>query len=1118
MEEVDGINAVNESPPKRASVDVPRVMHTSYDLNHLRRVRDDEYVMDVLSHKRPLKMMVIDMECINRWNVPTLTPESETRCPENQHSVPVYKLHGICANGATAAVNVYGFFPFIYLICKPPIDEYNASEFVGAVEKLLSDTDDTFCPRMPHWKTMKRVLHYEFEKLFTADDYDETFTKAIKLTLALPQYCTWLGRYFYDRNKVDGVPQEFENSNNVETPTYGVIKAVPYNCLDAATQFILESKLTGFGWISCEQYDIVTESTSTDRSKAIIEVNTSYKHLTVHEHEETVAPMRVMTFDIECGNSGGFPTSEKDPIISVSMVLSDETGRKIQQILVQHGYADDLKDNSNTAHVRFFGNTPEVPEIEIERALLRFVGDVISDYFDPDVIVGHNSKAFDIPYFVERAHTVGDLPNAECWSRTKARWRPPRVVERKRKNGDTITSKQTVIIGRIQLDTMVQMKADQLNKQRSYGLGALAQKYLGCNKDDVGYKMITPLWKQSNATRARLGKYNMKDSVLTFGLFDKFGMLPDITESCRITRTMPNNALQSGQQSKVWAQLLHETLAPRWNPDPSLRSAIPFEIPHDIPADKKIEGATVIDPVVGFYVQPVGVLDFASLYPSIMVSKNICYSTLIRNKAKAQLMAAEGKCRISPCGVGFVTQEVREGLVPMFLKNLLTKRGKAKEQLANAKTPLEKISANCKQGALKVSANSTYGFFNASGGKMRRECMAQSVTGWGRTFIDTAKNTAENEFGCKVIYGDTDSIMIIKDGVNDKKDMFVLIKQIAARVTAIYNAFPVRLEPEKVYQPYLLLKKKHYAGMKYMNPDDKGTLDQKGIESARRDYCQFVCDTITETILKIMHDNGPKTALPYVQDCIKLLMTQKVELHKLVITRSLSKIEYKSKQAHSELAKRMAKRDPSFVINTGERIPYLITWTGDKKALVSAKTETPSYVIEHEIPIDYDYYANHQLKKPLIRIMAHLLVPGGDITEKEREKETERIIYNVDVFRHVPKILPVMPANMGLARFFGKRDICRICNTPLPVKAVADERPRLYCTKCDKSVIESDQCAIKKTIVDMEDAYKVVVAKCAHCRGFDDETPCVQTDCEYSFKRSMLRRDLTKQRKLVLIS
>lgn len=1093
---------------------VPRVLHTPYDLSELKRPIDMTYVQQLEVAQVPLKMMVMDVECVNRWNMPKYTHVEATKCPEKQHSVPVYKLHGVTENGMSAVVNVYGFFPFIYLHCAPAVDGYMLMEFAEAIEKELSQVDHLYCPRMPDWKIMKRVLRAEVEDVFPANDYHEQPIKMVKLTLALPQYCTYLGKLFFTSQPQLGRP-------TVSLPTYGDVEIQPYNCLDASTQFLMESELVGCGWISCTHYQLANEGTYSDRSRADVEALVYYGDVRVIPESEcnVIAPLRIVTFDIECGNTGGFPDAQHDPIISISLHLSDKDGNTVKEILLQHGDADEA--GNGVLHIRFYGSNKQVKDVDIERELLRTFGQIVNTIWDTDIIVGHNSKSFDLPYVVERAHAL-EVPEAECLSRTKSRWRPPRTVVRTRKNGDTRNSKEVVMIGRVQLDTMVIIQADSFKKERSYGLAALSQKYLGATKDDVGYKLITPLWRTSNMTRRRLGVYNMKDSQLTFGLFKKFGMLYDVIETCKVTRIMPNTLVNSGQQVKVWAQLLHESKSPGWEPNPKLRAVIPFEVPVEIAKDDKCGGATVLEPKRGFHNRPVAVADYASLYPSIMISKNICYSTLVRNKSHIQRLQAEDKCRTSPTNSTFVKQDVREGLVSKMLKKLIAARAKAKQQLAEATSPIDKMKANSKQNALKVASNSTYGFMNASGGKLRRMCMAESVTSWGREFIAIAKDTAEQEFGVNVIYGDTDSIMMIKDGVMDREKMFDILRQVCKRVTEKIGMFPVQLQAEKVYHPYLLLKKKHYAGMMYMSPTECKGIDMKGIETARRDYCPYVSETLTEMLKILLKEGRHENALKFLQDSIAALYLHKVEIHKLVCTRSLSKAVYKNKQAHSELAKRMEQRDKNFKMNQGERIPFLIVDFPGKK-LISDKAETPMEVIEKNIPIDYDYYAKHQLKEPSIRLLQEVLIPEDPNTpleermpEKQKGKLAAKIIYDEEIFRRIPKILPKISTD-GLGRFFKKKQLCRCCGSDNVVMCLSEYKG-LYCSTCVSSgLVEKDQTKLKEQIKDMEDSYLQMRKKCAECRGYDEESPCVQIDCAYSFKKAVCLRE-TKALKAQVLS
>ena len=133
--------------------------------------------------------------------------------------------------------------------------------------------------------------------------------------------------------------------------------------------------------------------------------------------------------------------------------------------------------------------------------------------------------------------------------------------------------------------------------------------------------------------------------------------------------------------------------------------------------DNQFEGATVIDPIRGYYKQPITTLDFASLYPSIMRAHNLCYTTLINNKSEKESLGADDFIK-TPTGDEFVKSTVREGLLPMILKNLLDARARAKKALKIETCPFKKKVLDGRQLALKISANSVYGFTGAQVGKL----------------------------------------------------------------------------------------------------------------------------------------------------------------------------------------------------------------------------------------------------------------------------------------------------------------------------------------------------------------------------------------------------------------
>lgn len=1074
----------------------------------------------------PIEVMVTYLQQVNRWNIPALVSESLTACPAEQMSVPVYKVYGVSMDGSTVCANVYGFFPFMHVKCEPEVDEFMASEIVAALENRLAETDGMYVPRMSSRKCMKHILKWEIERGYCCDQYRKDSTQVLRLTLGLPQYATLLGKLLYNSLlKACGSDKyDADTMFDVETPSYGLLKITPFTCFDAVSQFQMELDLTGMGWVRLSAYDTVCRETYADRGMSNVELVVSYQNVVSLVDDKRIAPLRVLTFDIECGNLSGFPSAQTDPIIAISVHMSNEKGNKIAEVLLQHGTADELGDG--IVHVRFSGGDVE----NVERELLRVWGQLVVQDFDPDFIVGHNSNAFDIPYVIDRAHVLG-VNAADCLGRGKYRYIPTKEMVKLRKNGDKVVTKDSVVVGRVCVDTMVALKSDTTKRERSYGLGALSQKYLGNGKDDVGYKMITPLWKTSDATRHRLALYNMKDTRLTFGLFTKFSMLQDTIQSARITRVMPHTLLRSGQQVKVWAQLLHESKRPNWQPETALRALLPFEIPREICKDDKFQGATVFEPIRGWYQdEPVAVADFASLYPSIIVSRNICYSTLVKRTRGLRTFDSGGAdTEISPTGSVFVVKHVRESLLAKMCNKLLEARKQAKYELEHAKDATEKTVANSKQLAIKVSTNSVYGFMAASGGKLVRVEMAASVTGWGRQMVEFAKKCAqESRFGGVVIYGDTDSIMIKMPHLGtDLVAVFANLTAICSYVTEKFDRLPVMLQPEKVYYPYLLLDKKRYVGMMHVSPTVCKGMDSKGVETARRDSCPFVTESLSVMLEKVMKRTPKADVLAYIVSRVRMLLSHKVEIHELVVSRSLNKTEYKNQQPHSCLAKKMEKRVSGYVASAGERIPYVFTHQPGKLS-VANQAEDPLYVIEHDVPIDYGFYLERQLKKPVVRMMAWVFGDGD-------AKKTENIIFGNEEIRRIPREGNAV-SRQRMGRYFLPVPKCMSCGTnlasrgndkPLVHPAVADSqrvaRTRKartldavsvtpsagFCGKCVADGAATE--ARRRMSLELEElgrTYGGYRAKCAACRGYDDDTACVQVDCVVTFQKASCAKSL----------
>ena len=195
------------------------------------------------------------------------------------------------------------------------------------------------------------------------------------------------------------------------------------------------------------------------------------------------------------------------------------------------------------------------------------------------------------------------------------------------------------------------------------------------------------------------------------------------------------------------------------------------------------QGATVLDPSIGFHEQPILGLDFASLYPSIMQAYNLCFSTCEWNKDKptiCRLVKDEDRQKwthsvqfeegqsTQTVEVSFVKAKIRKGVLPTLLEDLLDARRATKKKMKAAETEFEKMIYDQLQKAYKISCNSIYGFCGVTGirdknclqypnccEQFRKSCscyrgllanfwIAQTVTQQGRTLIsETAKHVKE---------------------------------------------------------------------------------------------------------------------------------------------------------------------------------------------------------------------------------------------------------------------------------------------------------------------------------------------------------------------------------------
>ena len=621
-----------------------------------------------------------------------------------------------------------------------------------------------------------------------------------------------------------------------------------YDSIDYVLRFMIDTGIMGMSWIEVPAMKYATLSQHERVSTCQIEASVHYSNIIAHSNDgewaTKMAPLRILSFDIECaGRKGIFPDPKIDSVIQIA------------NIVTRYGEPKPFIRNVFTLDTCSLIVNTQILEFGTEEKLLMAWRDFI-EKVDPDVIIGYNIANFDLPYLLKRADSL-KCTGFPYWCRLKgmkSRAKEDRFSSKQMGNRE---SHSTNINGRLQLDLLQLVQRD--HQLRSYTLNSVCAQFLGEQKEDVHHTMITELFNGTPESRRRLAVYCLKDAFLPQRLMDKLMCLVNYTEMARVTGVPFNFLLSKGQQIKFMSQLFRKAR--------QQDLVIPNLPKPKSTSEDQYEGATVIEPTRGYYDVPIATLDFASLYASIIQAHNLCYTTLL-TKAKVEKFHLE-KDRdyiVTPNGDMFCTTQVRKGLLTQILEELLGARKRAKKELAVETDPFKKAVLNGRQLALKISANSVYGLTGATVGKLPCLEIASSTTSYGRQMIEKTKTEVEAKYtmangyahDAQVIYGDTDSVMV-RFGAKEISEAMEMGREAAEYVSAKFIK-PIKLEFEKVYFPYLLINKKRYAGLYWTNPDQHDKMDSKGIETVRRDNCRLV-QTVIETILrKILIDRNVQEA------------------------------------------------------------------------------------------------------------------------------------------------------------------------------------------------------------------------------------------------------------------
>ncbi len=627
----------------------------------------------------------------------------------------------------------------------------------------------------------------------------------------------------------------------------------------------------------------------------------------------------------------------------------------------------------------------KVVECKNERELMRaWVREMQA--LDPDIVCGYNVLGFDFHFIYERCEELGISEDMQHLSRL--RFHPAEYKESKLSSsalGDNLL-KYFDMPGRTCIDVMKVVQRD--HKLDSYKLDHVATHFMGMCKGDVSPAEIFKLYLGDGDDRARIAKYCIQDCELCNHLVMKLEIVANNMGMANVCCVPMHFIFMRGQGVKIFSLVAQQCK--------HLGFLIPTKLVEEVEGDGiegdghdghvGYEGAIVLQPKSGIYIEhPVAVLDYASLYPSSMISENLSHDRIVLDSKYDDLEGVEytdvtydiyegkgdDKRKVGEKVCRYAQGEM--GVIPHILQHLLKQRKDTRKRMtlknvrdvgegtcvvgywdADARAAtledgsvvqvspetevvvedhfdvFQKAVLDGLQNAYKVTANSLYGQVGSRTSPIYLKDIAACTTATGRKMIMLAKSYLEVQYGAVTVYGDTDSLFVYfpdaAKAATGKARVEATIDIATEASCAIKPLLkrPHDLEYEKTYWPFILFSKKRYVANQYGMHTRTYKQSSMGIVLKRRDNAQIV-KRIYGGIIDIIlnrHDIASSTA--FLKDTLHSLIKGEYPLDDLVVSKTL-RGHYKdpTRISHKVLADRIKERSPGAAPQVNDRIPYI---------------------------------------------------------------------------------------------------------------------------------------------------------------------------------------------------
>lgn len=573
-----------------------------------------------------------------------------------------------------------------------------------------------------------------------------------------------------------------------------------------------------------------------------------------------------------------------------------------------------------------------------EKAMLSCLAALIKN-LDPDVFIGHRLENISLDVLVHRMYDLKVPTWSALGRRNRKAW--PERMGRTSKGFNNNLQIREVFQGRLLCDIANELGQSLTPKCQSWDL---AEMY-----DVVCHKKQTSLdidfYNKKYAEDANFLLMALKMNASCAKIAAEIAFVVQILSLSKQLTNLAGNAwshtLSGTRAGRNEFILLHEFQRNSYIvPDKDVRSQrtmshkqhaqIEMKEEEDaatVTSNKKpkYQGGLVFEPEKGLHKNYILVMDFNSLYPSIIQEYNICFTTVEREKYNI----SHDEDKDLP---DIPDKDSMPGVLPKLLSNLVSRRREVKKLLKDPKSSaVEKAQYDIKQQALKLTANSMYGCLGYVNSRFYAKPLAMLVTNKGREILMDTRQLAES-LGLRVVYGDTDSVMI-DTNVNNYEEAIKIGEEFKTHVNMRYKLLEIDID--NVFKRLLLHAKKKYAAL--ISSIDKNThkevevLEVKGLDMRRREYCQLSKDISTFVLNQVLSEADPEVALAeiykYLEEMTSKIMNNEIPIDRFKINTRLSKDpeNYPNGKNMPPVQVALRLRKDGKVIKAGSVITYIIT-------------------------------------------------------------------------------------------------------------------------------------------------------------------------------------------------